>query len=401
MKRLLKICLVVTLLTLFATASFAAKTIKLAVMEPLSGSFKDVGERYLEGVEYAAKVINEQGGINGKKVEIISIDDELKPDIAVRKATKVLLKENVKFFAGGVGSSVGGAMSDFAKKNNVLFFTYAMEAASLTGEKCNKNFFRAGTLNTDTHSYALAQWVAKKGYKKVFMVAQDYSFGHQGLEAFERKLKELDPKAEIVGKVLHPVGTKDFAPYVSQIISSGAEVVFTPNWGSDLSLLIKQAKPLGLKAKFAAYFLNDETAITAIGNDDAVIGSVAAENYMLSINTEANKQFIETFKKEKGYYPSWTRGKAYSAVMFWAEAMKKAGSEDVDAVIKAWEGLSYDGPAGTWTMRAYDHQVQMPVWVAEIVAENPYYEHAYVGPAEAMAAELVSVPVEKTGCGGL
>jgi branched-chain amino acid transport system substrate-binding protein len=81
--------------------------------------------------------------------------------------------------------------------------------------------------------------------------------------------------------------------------------------------------------------------------------------------------------------------------------MKKAGSEDVDAVIKAWEGLSYNGPAGTWTMRAYDHQVQMPVWIAEIVAKTPYYEHAYVGPASEMASELVTVPVEQTGCGGL
>ena len=392
--------MVLMLAVFTASACFAAGTIKLAVMEPLSGTFKDIGDRYLEGVQYAAKVLNETGGINGMKVEVIAVDSELKPAIATRKATKLMMTDGVKFFCGGTGSSVGGAMATLAGKKGGLFFTYGMAAASMTGPKCQKTFFRA-CANTDTQSFALANWVAKQGFTKVFTIAQDYSFGKQATDAFVKKLAELNPKAKIVGKVLHPIGTKDFAPYVSQIINSGAEVVFTSNWGSDLTLLLKQAKPLGMKAKFACYYLNDENAITSVANDEAVIGSVAAEVYMLTIPGEANKKFVEGFKKAKGYYPTWLRGKAYLATMFWAEAVKKAKTDKIEAVIKSWEGLTYNSLAGKWTMRACDHQVQQPIWIAPVVAKSSFFKHAYVGEPSMVPADKIDVPCDKTGCKGL
>jgi branched-chain amino acid transport system substrate-binding protein len=375
----------------------AAKTVKLASVCPLSGSFKDVGERYLEGVQYAAEVINEQGGLLGQKIEVIAVDSELKPDVATRKATKLILKDDVKFFSCDVGSSVGGAMIKLAEKHNLIVYTSSQAAASLTGENCSRNFFRCDK-NTDTHSFALANYIAKKGYKKVAVIAQDYSFGQQAAEAFVRKLNELDPSAKIVVNILHPIGTKDFAPYVSQIISSGAEVVFTSNWGNDLTLLLKQGLSLGLDAKFVCYYLNDENIVTGVANDDAVVGHMASETYMLSIPTEENIKFKESFYKKKGYYPSYARGKAYCSTMFWAEAVKKAGSFDVDKIIEAWEGLTFDGPAGPWYMRPCDHQGQIPIWMAEMVKETPYYDHAYVGPAWMIPAKDISVPCEETGC---
>jgi branched-chain amino acid transport system substrate-binding protein len=399
MRKLAIACLALTMGLVLAAGAWAADTIKLAVMEPFSGDFKDIGDRYAEGVQYAAEVINAKGGINGKKVEVIQVDSELNPAVATRKATKLILQDGVHHFCGGTGSSVAGAMEALGNAHNTLFFTYGMAAASLTGDKCNRNFFRT-CANTDMQSYALATWVAQQGFKKVFCIAQDYSFGKEAVSAFAKKLKELNPKAEIVGQVLHPLGTKDFAPYVSQIISSGAEVVFTSNWGNDLTLLLKQAQPLGLKAKFAGYYLNDDLMIKAVADDKAVIGSVGAEIYMLSIPGQANQEFVEGFKKAKGFYPTWLRGKAYAATMFWAEAVKKAGSDKVDEVRQAWEGLTYDGPAGKWTMRACDHQVQLPMWTATIEAKNPYFDHAYVGPANMVPAEQISVPCQETGCKG-
>lgn len=375
----------------------AADTIKLGVVEPLSGNFKDIGERYASGVEYGVKKINEQGGLLGKKVEVILIDSEVKPDVATRKARNLILKDGVKFFAGGTGSSVGAAMSLLAQKNNALFISYGMDAASLTGKKCSRNFFRTAC-NTDTHSFALAKWVAGKGFKKVCTIAQDYSFGKEATAAFKKKLKELNPSAQIVAELYHPLGEKDFAPYVTQILTAGPDIIFTSNWGNDLSLLLKQAFQLGLKTKFACYYLNDQNVISAVANDQAVVGSMASEVYMITIPTEANKKFVAEFHKDKGYYPSWLAGKGYIAAMFWAEALKKAGSDDVDKVIKAWEGLKFNGPAGEWVMRACDHQAQVPIWMAEIVPKSEFFKHAFVGPAKAILAKEVEVPCDQTGC---
>ena len=393
----LRLLMVILLALLWVGVTQAADTIKLAVIEPLSGNFKDIGERYLAGVEYGVQKINEQGGLLGKKVELIAVDSELKPDVATRKATNLILKDNVKYFCGGTGSSVGGAMSVLCENNNALIFSYGMDAASLTGDKCSRNFFRTGC-NTDTHSFALAKWVADKGFKKVCTIAQDYSFGKEATAAFIKKLKELSPSATIVAELYHPLGEKDFAPYVTQMIGSGADIIFTSNWGNDLTLLFKQGNQLGLKTKYACYYLNDETVIPAVGNDAAVVGSMASEIYMLTIPTEANKKFVAEYHKDKGVYPAAMKGKGYMGVMFWAEAVKKAGKDDVNAVIDAWEGLKYNGPAGEWVMRACDHQAQVPIWMAEIVAKSEFFPHAFEGPAWPIPAKDVEVPCNQTGC---
>lgn len=389
--------LVLSVLVLLAVPAAAQDTIKIGAVEPLSGSFKDIGERYLDGVVYAAKVINESGGLLGKKVEVIPIDSELKPDVATRKAQNLILKNGVKFFCGGTGSSVGAAMEQLATKQNAIMISYGMAAASMTGEKCSKNFFRTCG-NTDQHSYALADLIGKKGYKKVAIIAQDYSFGKEALSAFKKRLAQANPAAKIVAELYHPAGTKDFAPYASQLIAAKPDVIFTPNWGNDLTLLLKQGRPMGMKQKVFSYYINDEVTIEALANDSLMIGNMGAEVYTLSIPTKKNKDFVAKFHKDKGYYPTWLRGKSYLSTMFWAEAVKKAGTTDVNAVIKAWEGLSYDGPAGVWTMRACDHQAQIPFWYTEIVKKTPFFKHAFEAPAGMIEAKNVSVPCEQTGC---
>jgi len=207
----------------------------------------------------------------------------------------------------------------------------------------------------------------------VFGIAQDYAFGRSAMAAFKKKLQMLDPSVKMVGEIFHPIGEKDFGPHVSKIISSGPDIVFTPNWGNDLAFLLKQARSSGLQAKFASYYLNNYVLVRGMADDQAVIGNFTAENYMVSIPTEKNRQFVKKFHKDRGYYPTWLRGKAYMATAFWAQAVKKAGKNDVEAIIDAWEGMIYDGPAGKWYMRPCDHQVQIPVWTAKIVKENPFF----------------------------
>ena len=392
--------LVITLTFCFTLTALAEDTVKIAVTEPFSGTFKDIGDRYFEGIEYAVSVINSQGGLLGKKLELIQVDSEMKPDVASRKATKLILKDGVKFFTAGCSSSVAGAMSEVAQKNNVLYWTYGQEAATLTGERCSRNFFRA-TCNTDTHSYAMAQWVFNNGYKRVGCILQDYSAGQEYQAAFKAKLKELDPSIEIVAELYHKLGEKDFAPYISQLIAAKPEIIYCPNWGNDLTLLIKQAGNLGLKTKFVGSYLSDDYMIRSVANDEAVIGSVGCEIYMLTIPLKENKEFIDGFYKAKGFYPSWLRGKSYMATMFWAEAVKAAGTFDVDAIIKAWEGLTYKGICGEWYMRPCDHQAQVPLWLAKVVKDSKYFDHAHVGEPTMIPPKDVEVPCSKTGCPGL
>ncbi|MDM8522863.1 ABC transporter substrate-binding protein, partial [Desulfococcaceae bacterium HSG8] len=374
--------------------------IKLAVCEALSGKFQYAGEGYLDGVKYAVQEINSQGGLLGRKIEIIPIDNTLNPDVAVQKVSELLRKEPVKYVLTGLGSHIGLALSPLAKEKKFILFSYATAADSLTGEKCNRYFFRTAA-STSMHSGALAFWVVKNGYKKVFGIAQDYAFGRSAMAAFKKKIQKLDPSVKLTGEIYHPLGEKDFTPHINKIIASDAEIVFTPNWGSDLIMLVKQSKSLGMKSEFAGYYINDPDVIKGVGDDEAVIGSFTAENYMISIPTQENKRFVEAFYKDKGYYPTLVRGKAYTATRFWAEAVKAAGKDDVEAVIKAWEGLLFEGPAGKWYMRPCDHQTLMPIWIAKLTKENPFFDHAFVDKATNIPAKFIAVPCNETGCPGL
>lgn len=392
------ICISLMFLMLaFPVCAPAEDTIKIGAVQALSGTFKDIGERYLDGCEYAAQVINERGGLLGKKVEVIPVDSEFNPGVATRKASKLIMKDGVKFFYGGTGSTVGMALKELATKHNLIFFTCDADSFSMTGKDCSRNFFRPGGC-TENRSYAVAQLTVKLGYKRVAIIAQDYSMGREAVEAYKKKLHELDPDAKIVVELFHPAGNKDFAPYVSRIIAAKPDVIFTQNWGNDLTLLIKQGRPMGMNQKVLAYYINDEVSIQALENDELMIGNMGTEIYNLAIPTKKNEEFVAKFYKDKGYYPTWLRGKSYMATMFWAEAVKKAGTTDVDAVIEAWEGLTYDGPGGLWTMRACDHQAQVPYWCSEIVKENKFFKHAFVKHVSMFPAESVEVPCEETGC---
>ena len=219
------------------------------------------------------------------------------------------------------------------------------------------------------------------------------------MAAFKKKIAAISPSTKIVAELYHPAGTKDYAPYASQLIAAKPDVIFTPNWGNDLTLLLKQGRPMGMKQKVFSYYINDEVMIQSLGDDRLILGDMGAEIYTLSIATKKNQAFVAKFHKEKGYYPTWLRGKSYIATMFWAEAVKKGGNHRCQWLLsRPGEGLSYDGPAGLWTMRACDHQAQVPYWAVEIVKNNKFFKHAFEGPATVIPAKDVEVPCEETGC---
>ena len=392
------------ILCIFAAFAFAAEyrgddTVKLGVVTACSGAYKTlIGDVVLEGVEFAVDEINEHGGLLGRKVEIVPIDSQHHDAAAAREnVAKAIREHNIQFFQVESSSLVGSELLALMENERVLWYSSIMAGEDLTGPNASRYFFRCGH-NTSMAAKAVAANIVEQGYEKVFVLAQDYSFGRQASDAFIREVQSLNPNVQVVGMVLRPLTNKDFSPYVSQIIDSGAQAVVTTDFGGDLVLLLKTARQMGFDGKFAAYYLDRSTYMKTLG-DSAAIGHRTSESYLVTIPTEANLSFVERFYQEKGRYPE-QQGKVYTATMFWAEAVSKAGSLKVDEVIEAWEGLTYDGPAGKWTMRAFDHQTLLPIWTAEVVRDNPYFDHAYLGTATMLSAEAVTIPVEKTGAPG-
>jgi branched-chain amino acid transport system substrate-binding protein len=387
-------------------------TIKIAVFEPLSGPLKYVGDSKYGGMKFHAQRWNEkEGGLFGKKIEVIAYDSQLRPDVTLRLATKAVLEDKVHVLASGTGTPVINAMLQVAQQYKKIALTYEGETAS-TLKNCNPYHFRLSA-NTAIQSTVLADlFKDKPEFKKFAIISPDYSWGHETGKDFKEALKRIRPDAQIVEEIYNPMGTLDFAPYISRLIASGAQWIFTANWGSDLQLLMVQSNSLGLKAPFLCYYLEDPFALSAIG--EAAVGSISAD-FVSTFNIESTTQkaFNEEWHKvwkqimdtddENYQWPGIAMGHSYLVNMLF-EAAKKVGKWDEKAIIKAWEGMEYDGLSGKVFMRAEDHQAIQPIPVMRVVPakENVLYPDKFPG---LVLEKLVSaqdatatITLEKTGC---
>jgi len=225
---------------------WGAETVNILHLDPFSGPFKELGDRHNMGVQFAVDEINASGGLLGKKVKLLNEDSQLKPDVAARKATKAVMQDDVKFIVQNISTAVASALMEVDQKYKIIHVSSATYTASLTGKDFNRYFFRT-CYNTEIFSLAFAAYFKTQPWRRFYLINQDFVFGHAVADDFKKAMKKEIPDVEIVGEDYHPIATKDFGPYISKIIASKAEVVYTGNWGVDLEVLMKQASQMGFQ----------------------------------------------------------------------------------------------------------------------------------------------------------
>jgi branched-chain amino acid transport system substrate-binding protein len=366
-----------------------AEPIHVGLNEVRSGPFRMTGDRVLSGLEVAIKEVNKAGGVLGRPVELVVEDNQLKPEIALQKLRKMIQSDKCEVIIQGSSSAVSQSISQVMPRYKKPFLAVCSFSMDLTTKYFNPFVFRTDS-NAAMMTKAMAFYIGKqkKEFKKVYIIGQDYSFGHDVADFYERFIKEISPDTQIVGKDFHPMFNKDFGPYLTKVKASGADYVVTGNWGPDIIQLVIQARSLGLKIPFAGILMADPSVLQAMPGDEAV-GSFAVMSFFPGLETPEAKKFEESYYKESGgnwpFEQSWM---TYKAMMLYAEAVKKAGSLDVNKVIQALEGLKWNSPAGTVTMRAQDHQAIQPMIVCQVVKQKtkyfdfPYYKALQVIPAE-------------------
>jgi branched-chain amino acid transport system substrate-binding protein len=358
------------LLTAMLGAGLSARAqIKIVYIGPASGLMAATGDHGLRELRFAADRINARGGILGQKLEVTSMDNKLSPQESLALLNRAI-DEGVHYIFQGDGSSVAAALIDGVEKNNernpdklVLFLNYAAVDPDFTNSKCSFWHFRFDA-NSDMKLQAIVNsMVENKEIKKVFIIGQDYSFGHQVSKTAKELLKQKRPDVEIVGDELHPLAkVKDFAPYVAKIQASGADTVITGNWGSDLALLVRAANDAGLKASFYTFYAGVVGAPTAIG--EAGVGRVKVVSYYGPNDATSKEiQYLKTFKKKYGATEDPYTTAIQHALDLLARAMTETKSVDPAKVAKAMEGMKMDGYFGPVEMRAQDHQFIQPLFI--------------------------------------
>jgi branched-chain amino acid transport system substrate-binding protein len=352
-----------------ATCSLADEPIKIALMEPLSGPFGLVGESISRHMQAAVDEVNEHGGVlGGTKLELIRMDDKLSPQEGVL-LLKHVIDSNVRIVTLASGSNIAHALIESIAKHNarnpsesVLLLNFGAMDPALTNEKCNFWHFRFEP-NTDMKLNMLTAYMAQQQrVHHVYLLNQDFAYG----QAISREAKELlakrRPDVKIVGDDLHPLlKVKDFSPYVAKIKASGADSLITGNGGPDLYLLVKAGKDMGLNITY--YTLNAHTIGVA-----AAIGGTGADriNQVLTwhSNISPNRLDQTAGRYKKRFGEDYWYQTAKTEVDMLVNAINQAQSADPLKIAKALEGMRMQSDTGELWMRAEDHQLVQPLYVA-------------------------------------
>ncbi len=351
----------------------AEDTIKIGYIDPLSGAFANVGAHGQRELQLVIEQINSRGGVlGGRKFEIVALDSKANPQEALI-AFRQLVDQKVRFMFQGNSSAVAGALTEAVAKHNernpdasVLYLNYGAVDPALTNDKCNFWHFRFDA-DADMKMQALTSYMAaQKSIRKVYLINQDYAFGHAVAKAAKEMLRAKRPDVQIVGDDLHPLGKiKDFAPYISKIKASGAESVVTGNWGADLALLVKASRDAGLKVDYYTYYAGIVGGPAAIG--DAGIGHVKQVSMWHTNAGGKSDALVEAYRNR---FPEANDDFFFLTLMHAMElltgAIEQTQSVDPLKVAKALEGAKYDGLTGEVWIREDNHQLLQPLFVSTL-----------------------------------
>jgi branched-chain amino acid transport system substrate-binding protein len=384
------------LVFVFATAGFAADTIKLGGMLPLSGRAADLGITCKQGAELAVKEINAKGGVLGKKLELMMADSKANVQEIVSLSKRYIQKDNVNFLFGIVSSAGALAAAEVAKQEKVIFMATVGSTDTLTKEKWNHYSFRAGTCNSQ-EANSLALYAAQdKKLMKFYNIGPDYEYGRTMWDIFKARMTKENPQAQFLGEQWPKLFAPDYTPYINAILAAKPDAVYCSLWGGDLVAFIKQAKPFGLfdKMKWIIATGGDNTVTKALGKEMPTGLIVDQRYYFYWPNTPRNQEFVKAYQAAYNDYPSAWAAEGYDGIYFLAEAVKKAGAMDTEKVIAALEGLTLDLPRGKSTMRKEDHQVACDFMVGETVFD-PAYPFAIQNKQKVFPADQVLYSIDE------
>jgi branched-chain amino acid transport system substrate-binding protein len=356
--------LIIACIFVIAPSSFAAKALKIGIVDCYSGPPAAYTNDVRDAFKLEVDKINAAGGILGRKIEVLTRDSKFKVDLGLSAAKELIYRENVDIMMGTINSALALAISDMCKKEKVPFFVTFSKSAKITGAKGHRYVFSI-TENTALAGKAAAAGLAKKPYKKYWIAGDDYEYGHAIADGVWDNLKKLRPDVELLGQSWWKVGEPDFTPYITAILSAKPDAVIVATGGRDCVPFLKAAKATGFNER-VPFFMHTATELATL----KPLGLNAPENVIGTSNyfyyypeTSANKSFVKKFENAYNRKPAVGAVYGLLAAEFIFGAYKKAGKVDTEKFIDNVQGMWVNSPVGKVTMRAYDHQAMLPMFM--------------------------------------
>jgi branched-chain amino acid transport system substrate-binding protein len=382
--------LVTALIAVASGAAAAQDVVKIALI--------DVNDDAAPPFQFVIDEINAAGGVlGGKQLELVTF----KPGFDVQRSVDALqeaIGQGIPFVAMGSGSHIALALSEAAAEHNrahpdsrVLYLNHGAIDPALTNDKCSFWHFRFDA-DVDMKMAAITTYLAghQDQIQKVFLIDQDYSFGHSFAAAARRQLHDKAPGIEIVGDEFHPLQKiKDFAPYVDKVKASGADSVITGDWGNDLALLTRAGVDGGLDVNWYTFYADSGDVLRALG-DKGVGRVVKVSVWHENVDSKELLDRAAVFKEKYG--ADWSDAQVRPMMEMLARAIDTAGEADPFKVALALEDMRHETPLGEVHMRADNHQLIQPLYLSTLADDVPnHIEDTGLG-----FKTLAKIPAEET-----
>src|SRR5881398_23495 len=302
------------LLSFLAGHAIAQEKLKIGVIVTLSGPAAVLGQQSRDGLMLAVKDLG--GKMAGKDVEVVVVDDELKPDAAVTKAKGLLERDRVDFVVGPIFSNILQAIHKPVTDSKTFLISPNAGPSSYAGKNCSPFFYVTSYQNDQVHEI-LGKVAQDRGYKRVYLLIPNYQAGRDSAAGFK-----LDYKGEIVEESYMPLGTLDFQPELSKIASLKPDAVFTFMPGGMGVNLVKQYRQAGLANSIPVLsaFTVDESTLPA--QQDAAVGMFGGANWAPNLDNPQNKKFVASYEAAYNSVPGTYAFQAYDAAMLIDSAVR-------------------------------------------------------------------------------
>ena len=351
---------------------------------------------YKKGMELAVDEVNAAGGVNGKKIELITRDDNANPGDAVRVAEELISREKIDVLMGTFLSNTGLAVSDFAKQKKFFFLAGEPLTDKIIWAGGNKYTFR---LRPGTYMQAamLVPEAAKLKKKRWAIVYPNYEYGQSAVAAFKQLLKAAQPDVEFVVEQAPPLGKLDAGSVVQALADAKPDAIFNVLFGADLSKFVREGNTRGLfQGREVVSVLTGEPEYLDPLKDESPNGWIVTGYPWHGIQTPEHKAFFLAYNDKYKDYPRLGSVVGYTAIKSIVAGLKKANSSETEKLVAAFRGLQVDSPFGKITYRAQDHQSTMGAFVGRtkneggkgVMVDYVYLDGAKYLPSDAEVAKL-------------
>lgn len=351
-----------------AASAGGGNTIKVGILHSLSGTMAISEKSVVDAEQLAIKEINAAGGVLGKQIEAIVEDGASDWPTFAEKSKKLIDQDKVvAVFGCWTSASRKAVLPVYEEKKHMLWYPVQYE-----GQECSQNIFYTGAAPNQQIEPSV-DWLLENKGKEFFLVGSDYVFPRTANTVIKAQLAAKG--GTVVGEDYLPLGNTEVTAIITKIraaLPNGGVIYNTLNGDSNVAFF-KQLQGAGITAdKYPVMSVSiAEEEVKAIGVE-FLKDHYAAWNYFMTVDSPANKKFVDAFKKEYGNdrVTNDPMEAAYIAVYLWKAAVEKAGTaDDLEKVRSAAYGVTFDAPGGKVTMNP-NHHISKIVRIGQIRADG-------------------------------